>query len=367
MSPPLRLPLEGTPYRALSRVGAGGMGEVWEAEHIELGKRVVVKVLRARHVPDKTHVERFRTEARVLALLSHPNIVNVTDFGWIGQQPYLVMERVEGRTLAEETRARGALPMAEVLAVGRQLLAGLDAAHRAGLVHRDVKPSNVLYAPRDGGRDGGADGNAERAVVLVDFGLVKQLHRADALMTAAGTVMGTPAYFAPEQATGGKVDARTDLYSVGAVLYRLLTGRGPFDHHKHLAAMAKAHLTEKPVPPSRFVPGLPPLLDAVILRALAKKPERRFATAQEMARALQACEGSMARPVERAEPPPVLPVRELPALVDTTGSLVVPTLPSAGRTLPALVDLGPLWLGAILLMLSVVASAFVVDLLGRLR
>lgn len=363
MSPPLRPPLEGTAYRALARIGAGGMGEVWDAAHIELGKRVVVKVLRAQHVPDKTHVERFRTEARVLALLSHPNIVNVTDFGWIGQQPYLVMERVEGRTLAEETRARGALPMAEVLAIGRQLLAGLDAAHRAGIIHRDVKPSNVLYGPHHGR----GERSAERAVVLVDFGLVKQLHRADASMTAAGTVMGTPAYFAPEQASGGRVDARTDLYSVGAVLYRLVTGRGPFDHHKRLAAMAKAHLTEKPRPPSHFVPGLPPLLDAVILRALAKKPERRFASAAEMAEALRACEGSVTPSFEKADPPAASPVRELPALVDTSGSLVVPTLPSAGRTLSRLVDLGPLWLGAILLMLSVVASAFVVDLWGRLR
>ncbi len=377
-------PLLGTAYRALSRLGRGGMGEVWDAEHVELGKRVVVKLLHANLSNGASFVERFRVEARVLAQLSHPNVVGVSDFGWVGGRPYLVMEKVEGRSLADEVKSRrDPLPLAEVLPIARQLLAGLGAAHAAGVIHRDVKPANVLYGPPC---------NGARRVTLVDFGLVKQLNRSTEALTAVGSVMGTPSYFAPEQALGRPTDARTDLYSAGALFYRLLTGHTPFERAT-MREMALAHVRDLPPPPSSFVPDLPPLVDAVLLKALAKNPDRRFASAEEMAFALAACEapaGSAAPAVSEttrpapdvahqvATPAPApLPalatkwrrVRTLPSLVDTTSSSVpaVATPTSLRLTLPSPTMQAHAqipWLVAALVAMVTVALAWIARWMG---
>lgn len=322
-------PLHGTAYRAIARLGRGGMGEVWEAEHLELGKKVVVKVLHARLAEDRGHLDRFRAEARVLARLAHPNVVAVSDFGWVQGRPFFVMEHVQARTLADEVRLRGALPFGEVTDLAQQLLAGLAAAHAVGVVHRDVKPANVLYAAPSAGL---------RRVVLVDFGLVKQLTPIAPLSapTLDGATLGTPGYLAPEQALGRKVDARTDLYAVGAVLYRLITGRGPFEHHATLRAVMEAHLYEPPVPPSHHVPGLPAVLDAVLLRAMSKRPENRFESADAMALALRRVVPSASRVGRHADAPvvtrpvPSTPRGTPPALLPTCQKVVIdPPAPSA--------------------------------------
>lgn len=279
--------LDGTPYRALGPLGRGGMGEVLDAEHRALGKRVVVKVLHSELSNRNDLVDRMRIEAQALARLDHPNIVAVTDFGQTpGGRTFLVMERLWGRTLRDELRARGAFPPAEAIEIVVQLLDALGAAHELGLVHRDVKLDNIFMcdAPRGG-----------RSVKLLDFGIAKVISGAAdgrapaplAFPTEEGVAIGTPRFFSPEQARGWKVDARTDIYASGAVLYTLLCGRGPFDDKTSIYDLTRAHAFEPPPPPSRFTKR--PLahdLEAAVLKSLEKQPAARFASAAEFAAAL---------------------------------------------------------------------------------
>jgi serine/threonine-protein kinase len=279
--------LEGTAYRVIATLGRGGMGDVVEAEHVALGKRVVVKLLQQRHADRADYADRMRIEAQALAKIAHPNLVAVTDFGQTARgQTFLVMERLHGRTLREELEARGVLPVLEAIDVVAQSLAGLSAAHAAGLVHRDVKLDNLFLCDAVDGR---------RQVKVLDFGLAKVIGVMGestpaplAFPTAEGVAMGTPRFFSPEQATGKPVDPRTDVYAAGAVLYTLLAGRSPFEHHDSLLALARAHAFEMPEPPSRFAPqAIPPALDEAVLRALAKDPDERFPSAQAFAAELE--------------------------------------------------------------------------------
>jgi eukaryotic-like serine/threonine-protein kinase len=273
--------LVGTPYRYVAPLGRGGMGEVIEAEHAALGKRVVVKLLHAQFAERPDLVDRMRVEAQALARLLHPNLVVVNDFGQTSDgRTYMVMERLFGRTLRDELKARGALPPGEAIEWMRQVLAGLAAAHEAGIVHRDVKLENIFVCDPPPGVA------AARTIKLLDFGIAKVIGgdgRAPAPLafpTEEGISVGTPRFFSPEQAKGQRVDGRTDVYATGAVLYTIVAGRGPFDHISAIFELTRAHAMEKPAPPSRYArQNVPPALERAIMKALEKRPDDRFPSA----------------------------------------------------------------------------------------
>jgi serine/threonine-protein kinase len=309
--------LIGSRYRLLRPLGRGGMGEVFEAEHVALRKRVVVKLLHARHGNQPQLLDRMRVEAQALALVRHPNLVEVSDFGHTSDgRAYFVMERLYGRTLREELDARGPLPPMEAIDLARQLLAGLEAAHGAGLVHRDVKLENVFLCDPVGPslnelnpRSSGRATRPRKLLKLLDFGLAKVVGAGRpehpltplAIPTDEGVMLGTPRFFSPEQALGRPVDARSDLYSTGALLYAMVAGRAPFDHYTALYELAQAHAGEPPEPPSRYAgQPIPPGLERAIMKALEKRPEDRFQSAAELAAALDLATGPPAPVVQGA-------------------------------------------------------------------
>jgi eukaryotic-like serine/threonine-protein kinase len=249
-------------YRLGSLLGVGGMARVYLASDRVLERQVAVKVLSPPYAQDPVFVERFRREARSAASLSHLNIVAVFDSGSDAGEHYLVMEYVAGQSLAELLADQGRLAPRRAAELGVEVCAALAAAHAQGLVHRDVKPANVLVG-------------AEGRVKVADFGIVKAA--ATVTLTGNGTVLGTAAYLSPEQAQGGPVDARSDLYSLGCVLYELVTGAPPFGSGADSSpvAVATRHLHQPPEPPSARNPQVDASLDAVVLTALAKDPARR--------------------------------------------------------------------------------------------
>ena len=253
-------------YRVLRKLGSGGMANVYLAEDEELGRQVAIKILNDRHAADDQFVERFRREAKNAASLSHPNIVQIYDRGEAEGTYYIAMEYLEGQTLKELAAVRGPLSVREAIAYARQILAALRFAHRKGLVHRDIKPHNALID--DDGR-----------VKVTDFGIARAGPASQ--MTEAGSIIGTAQYLSPEQARGGAIDQRSDLYSVGVVLYELLTGTVPFTGDTPVE-IAMKHLSSVPEPPSARRPEVPRPLDQVVLRALAKDPDERYASAEEM-------------------------------------------------------------------------------------
>ena len=270
------LPLEGRRladrYLLEEELASGGMGGLWLAHDEVLGRRVAVKVLHDHLARDEDLLERFRIEAVAAARLSHPAVVRVFDTGIDDGVCYIVMELVEGRTVAELLKERGALPPGEATAIVRGVLSALSHAHREGVIHRDVKPGNILV-----GRD--------ELVKLADFGIAKAAF-ATGDVTTTGNLLGTSRYISPEQVTGGDVDERSDLYSVGVVLYELLTGRPPFDAETHIAT-ATMRLTNDPPPPRSVRPGIPRGLEVAVMRSLAREPDDRFQTAEEMSAALE--------------------------------------------------------------------------------
>lgn len=278
---PLDRPLAGTRFRAARAIGAGSTSEVFEARD-PLGEVRAVKVLRGTLARTSDAALRLAQEGRALAALDHPNLVKVVEVGSTTDgRPYFVMERLEGETLRDRLERAGRLPLAAVCARVVEALAGLAAAHRAGVVHRDVKPSNIFLA-QDADAHLGPRG--ERAVVL-DFGIAKVEGALSGLTTDAH-VLGTPGYLAPEQVLGGKVDARTDIYSVGLVLFEAIAGRGPYDA-RDTTAMMRAHVTDAPYSLRRFVDA-PLELERVIARALQKEPGKRWPSAEALGVALGA-------------------------------------------------------------------------------
>jgi eukaryotic-like serine/threonine-protein kinase len=260
-------------YQLGQVLGVGGMARVYLANDQVLGRQVAVKVLSPPYAQDPSFVERFRREARTAARLSHPNIVAVFDSGADAGLHYLVMEYVPGQSLAELLARHGRLAPRRAAELAMEVCAALAAAHAQGLVHRDIKPANVLLDP---------DGR----VRVTDFGIAWAA-AADTL-TGSGMVLGTAAYLSPEQAQGGPVDARSDLYGLGCVLYELLCGAPPFGSGADgpQVVVASRHLHEPPAPPSARNPQVDPGLDAVVLTALAKQPAERFQSATDVQAAL---------------------------------------------------------------------------------
>src|SRR5437899_2445713 len=252
-------------YRILRKLGTGGMANVYLAEDQELGRRVAIKILNERHAGDEQFIERFRREAKNAAGLSHPNIVSIYDRGEAEGTYYISMEYLEGRSLKELILGRGPAPISVAIDYARQILAALRVAHRQGLVHRDIKPHNVLV-------------DGEGRLKVTDFGIARA---GPSQMTEEGSIIGTAQYLSPEQAQGAPVTPASDLYSVGIVLYELLTGSVPFSGDTPVE-LAMKHLSKVPEPPSHLRPEIPRDLDFVVMRALAKSPEERYASADEM-------------------------------------------------------------------------------------
>ena len=269
-------------YELLEELGRGGFGAVYLGRHCNLETECVIKILHA-NMPDSMD-QRFKLEAQLMAKLRHNHIASVRDFGKTSDGcPFFVMDYLAGKTLGDHLEVPKWLPHEEALEYARQVLAGLSAVHAVGVVHRDIKPDNVFLADTPNGR----------VVKLLDFGIAKLAQDVTGVQrlkdpTMQGQLMGSPLFMSPEQARGPDIDARADVYSVGALLCKILTGKVPFQHHKTLPDFVGALLTEKPPPPSTYSPQpLPPKLDDVILRALCKDPNKRFQTADDFAGELQ--------------------------------------------------------------------------------
>jgi beta-lactam-binding protein with PASTA domain/tRNA A-37 threonylcarbamoyl transferase component Bud32 len=261
-------------YRIIRKLGSGGMANVYLAEDEDLGRRVAIKILNDRYANDDLFIERFRREAKSAAALSHPNIVSVYDRGEAEGTYYIAMEVIEGRSLKELIMTRGPLPIAQALAYTHEILEALRFAHRHGIIHRDIKPHNILIGER---------------LKVTDFGIARA---GASQMTEAGSIMGTAQYLSPEQARGAPVTASSDLYSVGIVLYEMLTGKVPFTGDSAIE-IAMKHLNDAPKPPSKIRPEIPEELDQVVLRALAKNPEDRYQTAEEFSEDLHRVEAGL--------------------------------------------------------------------------
>jgi serine/threonine protein kinase len=259
----------GERYRVVSLLGTGGMGQVFRVEDARSGQALALKVLRPVDTDDTDRVRRFQREIQVLTRIQHPAVLHILDWGESPAGLYFVTELVDGEDLKMAIRRRGAWPPAEAAALGATLAEALAAAHAQGVVHRDVKPNNVMIA-----RDG--------SVRLLDFGLARGAGIDVTTLTRTGTILGTPGYMSPEQFDATGVDERSDLYSLGVVLYETLTGRLPFRGHTPIA-IALAHKTEPPPLPRALRPGIPAWLERVVLRCLEKDPARRYASAAELA------------------------------------------------------------------------------------
>jgi len=259
-------------YRLTRRLGRGGMAEVFAAEDVRLGRTVAVKLLRADLAEDPTSKARFTREAQSVAGLNHHAIVAVYDSGedFVGGQsvPYIVMEIVEGRTIRDLLLNAEAPGPEQALIIVSGVLEALAYSHQHGIVHRDIKPANVIITENG-------------AVKVMDFGIARALHGASTTMTQTGMVMGTPQYLSPEQALGKAVDHRSDLYATGCLLYELLALRPPFTGETPLSVVYQ-HVQDIPMPPSEVSEAVPPELDGLVMRSLAKEPDDRFQTAEEM-------------------------------------------------------------------------------------
>ncbi len=288
-------------YEVLDFLGEGGMARVFRGRDRILERTVAIKLLSDRLATDERSVERFRREARAAAGLSHPGIVAVYDTGTDDGFHFIVMEYVEGETLDRILRREGRLPPGRALEFAERVSEALAAAHASGIIHRDVKPANIMLA---------ADGS----VKVMDFGIVRAV-QSDTL-THTATILGTASYLSPEQARGDPVDGRADLYSLGVVLYEMLTGRPPFVGENPVAVAAQ-HVGSQPLPPSQVEPSLGSAFDGVVLKALEKSPDDRYRSAEEFAEALGGLQAGTVPLV--SGPPPAAATEVLP--VDRTERL----------------------------------------------
>ncbi|MCB8813991.1 Stk1 family PASTA domain-containing Ser/Thr kinase [Desulfosporosinus shakirovi] len=253
-------------YEVLDRIGAGGMAIVYKAKDLLLNRVVTIKVLREQFVTDEDFIRRFRREAQSAASLSHPNIVSIYDVGKDGDTEYIVMEYVEGRNLKEIVREYAPLSTEQSINLARQITGAIRNAHENHIIHRDIKPHNILVT---------ADGHAK----VTDFGIARAV--SSATVTHTGDIVGSVHYLSPEQAKGIQSNEQSDIYSLGIVLYELLTGKVPYDGETPIAIALK-HLQQDPVPPSKLNPRIAKELEGVIMRAIAKSPEQRYVSAKEL-------------------------------------------------------------------------------------
>ena len=258
-------------YQLLERIGTGGMADVFRARDLMLERTVAIKIRHENYSNDKAFQDRFRQEARAAANLSHPNIVTVHDFGFDHGQLFIVMEHIPGKDLKTVLRQRGRYSVEEAIPLIVQACAGIGYAHRAGLVHCDIKPHNMIVTP---------DGRLK----VTDFGIARALstilpdERAD-------VVWGSPQYFSPEQAVGEAPSPASDVYSLGVVLYEVLTGALPFTAPTS-EELARMHLEEQPIPPGEYIPDIPTALEEIVLKVLSKEPAARYRTADQLGRVL---------------------------------------------------------------------------------
>src|SRR5690349_10882989 len=264
-------------YETGEKLGTGGMSNVYKATDRILERTVAVKILAEHLSDDERFVARFRREALAVAKLIHPNIVQVYDTGIDGGRHYIVMEYVEGRSGAQILQRQGPVDPEIAAEIGIQACAGLDYAHRRGIIHRDVKPGNLMIV-------GGPVGGGEMIVKLTDFGIARAIEQTR--ITQVGSVVGTAAYLAPEQVRGEEATPATDVYALGVVLYQFLTGRLPYEGSS-LAELAVRQQNEKPLPPDTYNSEVPETLGAAVLRALEGDPNRRYASADELAAGLR--------------------------------------------------------------------------------
>jgi len=341
-------------YQLLERLGSGGMSDVFHARDLMLERSVAIKVLHENYSNDDAFQKRFRQEARAAANLSHPNIVTVHDFGLDHSQLFIVMEHIPGKDLKTLLRQRGRFSVEEAIPLIVQACAGIGYAHRAGLIHCDVKPHNMIVTP-------------DARLKVTDFGIARALSTISP-DERADVVWGSPQYFSPEQATGEAPSPASDVYSLGVVLYEVLTGALPFTAPTS-EELARMHLETPPIPPSEYVPDLPSALEEIVLKVLSKEPSARYRTADQLGRVLlrfgtqrdaqpapslsltPEAAPTYQRQVPRPEPipPPVMPATNVP---ETT--LRLPELSpddidwaSVGLGLLALIAVGgliPFWI-----------------------
>ena len=253
-------------YEMLEKVGNGGMATVYKAKDRVLNRFVAVKVLKEEFTTDEEFIRRFNIEAQSAAGLTHPNIVSVYDVGHEDEIHFIVMELIQGKTLKEIIKEEGTLPWKWSVNIAIQIASALEAAHKNNIVHRDIKPHNIIITE---------DGVAK----VTDFGIAKAV--SNSTITAFGTTIGSVHYFSPEHARGGFTDAKSDLYSLGIVMYEMLTGRVPFDADTPVSIALK-HMQEKPVEPIKLNPTIPFALNQIIVKAMQKEPSARYQSATEM-------------------------------------------------------------------------------------
>ena len=275
-------------YEVEELVGAGGMSSVYRANDRLLDRKVALKVMHQHYGEDPEYVERFRREARSVASLAHPNVVTVIDRGEHAGRQFIVFEYVDGENLKQLIQRRGPAPVRTALELGKQIAQALSFAHQQGLVHRDVKPQNVLL-------------NGEGSAKVTDFGIARSLDVQHG-MTQTGTVLGTSDYIAPEQAQGQNVDEQTDVYSLGVVMYELLTGEVPFPGESFVA-VAMRHINEPPPPIRDKRPDVSPRVEAAVQRAMAKNPSDRFASMAALCAELDACMAELSTSVHAVPAP----------------------------------------------------------------
>ncbi len=299
-------------YQLLESLGSGGMADVFRARDLMLDRYVAIKILRKDYSGNPDFQDRFRQEARAAANLSHPNIVTVHDFGLDEDQLFIVMEHVPGKDMKSLLRQRGRFTVAEAIPLIVQACAGIGYAHRAGLVHCDVKPHNIIVTP-------------DKRIKVTDFGIARALativpgERTD-------VVWGSPQYFSPEQAQGEAPSPASDVYSLGVVLYEMLSGTPPFTASTP-EEMARLHINAHPIPISEYVPDIPPALEEIIMKVLSKEPAARYRTADQLGRVLQ----KFGTPRDENEEP-IAPSLN-PSIASRLPTTAVP-VPPVVRTLP---------------------------------
>ncbi len=321
-------------YCIVSKLGEGGMGSIYEAEHQLIGRRVAVKCLHKKYTGDPEVVERFRREARAATSVGNEHIIDVTDMGdFPDGTPFFVMEHLEGRELADVIEYEGPLTIGRTVRIARQVCEALAAAHGKHIVHRDLKPENIFIIRRQGNPD---------FVKVLDFGVSKMRESAERVersLTKTGITMGTPHYMSPEQAQGSReTDHRTDIYALGVIVYLALTGDVPFDGDSLAGLMVKV-MTAEPPPMRRYRSDIPESLEAIVGKMLAKHPEDRFTGADEVAQALAPYDGFDDPPVRAGDPSivppkPFVPRSKRPEMTRSMASMHISRIRSVTGTLP---------------------------------